>query len=359
MILRKINPDMNEKEYIDNVPNANQAFITHLVQNQNGNTSTFALKCPVEIHPYIRETKLQNFEKYIIGTFPPISYVLDNENIRDAGIDCVYTPNNSRESRPAVDYFHGNKGSMWDLLVGDNLFDFNANNDILRFEKKEAILAYLKDKRINYSDIIYSLKRKGYNAEDTSLKNIIIYDRLIEHISDNPHLNRILFNTSPTFSTEGFKTHANNVGGGVQGRINVNSKCSSFALFFRRCQDLGIRVEFKVETHNEALNLEWTEVNLANTAILNKWLKTKILFKAKISVPPGILNNEVEIIKEFFVITPFSPAARSKVEQNPIVNTWMNNNPGLNRNVFLTQIYQRFVRFNQEDKIFLMTLNHF
>lgn len=51
----------------------NDIFINELIQN-NGRLPPHS---PFEIHPYKSGFPLQEFEKYIIGTFPPISYVLD------------------------------------------------------------------------------------------------------------------------------------------------------------------------------------------------------------------------------------------------------------------------------------------
>lgn len=355
MILRKVNPNMNDQEYIDNIPTANKAVIDHILQKQIGASSTFPEDCPVEIHPYIGEVDLENFEKYIIGTFPPISYVLDLEEIVEAGITKI-----DSNVRPKIPYYHGNSIQMWKLFFNDDFFDFESNNDKIRIRKREEVLSFLKEKEINYSDIIFSAKRDAYNANDSGLRNVVVYIDLIKHILQNNNVNRLLFNTSTTFSSTGINIHQKNVKDGILGRININSNCNSFDLFFRACQDLGFKVEFKLEDSETNSILDWTEVSLKNTKLLSKFLKTKIVFKAKISVASenDYLNNSEAISKEFYVLTPFSPSlAARNLGSNPIVSNWLLNNPNLRRYDLLKLIYSKFITFNEDDKIFLTSLN--
>ena len=89
MILRKLNiPD--ENAYLNNIQEANNDLINHLL------AYNFVLpaETPVEIHPYIDTFELRDYDKYIIGTFPPISYLNDNQ---------IYN-NRLKTSRPNPSY---------------------------------------------------------------------------------------------------------------------------------------------------------------------------------------------------------------------------------------------------------------
>jgi hypothetical protein len=134
MILRKLNENLNEAEYLANIQKNREACIQYILAHQNGSTSSFPDECPEEINPYIGEVELQNYEKYVIGTFPPISYMLDNEKIKEAYISSIKKPVKGREKKPKVNYYHGNKGSMWDLLLGNEFFNFDSDNEYTRAE---------------------------------------------------------------------------------------------------------------------------------------------------------------------------------------------------------------------------------
>lgn len=344
MILRKINPNV-EAGYIENIPQMNEVFLNNLNQN-NG---VLPLETPVEIHPYLNEFELQDYDKYIIGTFPPISYVRDVLNI----------PNNigNIPNRPIIPFYHGNVCEMWKLMGINNLENIL---ELERIQAKNELINFLNISYINYCDIIYCTKRKNYTFYDKDLKNIVVNKELIKHIINNKNVNRLLFNTGSPFGSNGIKIHNNNVNDGVIGRINVKSAPNSFDLFFRACQDMGFKVEFKIDDFAGNIILDWTEVNIQNTNTLNHHLKTKIIFKAKITIPINneLLQNGNEIIKEFIIVTPFSPAAQGKTNNNPIVNNWRIANNMQNKQVLLRLIYSAFVNFNEENKQFLYSLNH-
>lgn len=348
MILRKINPNMDEADYIENIFVMNQVFLNDL----NENNGILPLETPVEIHPYLNEFELQNYDKYIIGTFPPISYcygLLNLLNLRQP-----FRPNRLIP-KPKIPFYHGNRASMWDALIPEDLLNmiFLPNN----LNAIQNLINFLNENLINYGDVIQKAKRKlenniKYSAKDENLFNIIVNKKLITHIILNKKLSRLLFNTSNTFGKNGIKI--------TNGIISIEQNLKSFDLFFRACQDLGFKVEFKIDDFAGNIILDWTEVNIQNTNTLNHHLKTKIIFKAKITVPINneLLQNGNEIIKEFIIVTPFSPAAQGSVNGNPIVNNWRVANNMQNRKVFLRLIYSAFVNFNEENKQFLYSLNH-
>lgn len=348
MILRKINPNLNEIEYLANLEANNEDFNHNLIAN-NG---ILPLETPVELHPYLEEFKLQDYDKYIIGTFPPISYCYSLLNLNSLRQPF---PPNRLISKPRIPFYHGNRGSMWDALIPEDLLNmiFLPNN----LNAKQSLINYLNENLINYSDVIKNTKRKlenniKYSAKDENLFNIIVNKELITHIILNKKASRFLFNTSNTFGSTGQII--------IDGLISVEKNLKSFDLFFRACQDLGFKIEFKIDDFDGNIILNWTEVNIQNTETLNHHLKTKMIFNAKITVPKNneLLENKNEIIKDFIIVTPFSPAAQGSVNNNPIVNNWRVANNMQERQVLLRLIYSAFVNFNEENKQFLYSLNH-
>ena len=158
----------------------------------------------------------------------------------------------------------------------------------------------------------------------------------------------------------GLSVHVNN-NVNPRGRINING-VGSFDLFLRGLQDLGAKVELALLTEVNQAIFDWIEVNAVNAVILKKLFKTKIIIKTRISISANntIIENTKLIQKEYFVITPFSPAAinRGSLKANPIVNNYLVHNPGETSAALLKLIYKAFVRFNYVDQEYLINLNH-
>ena len=356
MILRKINPNMHEIEYLNHIQVLNANFINDLIANN------FVLpnETPVELHPYLNEFRLQNYGKYIIGTFPPISYLCYNPNLLVNGMESLYKPNGAEILPPKISFFHGNRNSMWALLLEHNLHEIVFNNPD-RLAAKQSLIDYLTTNQVNYSDIIYSTKRTKYSHEDKYLKNIVLNNDLYKHILQNDHTDRLLFNTSSVFRKSGLSVYKNKRVNSIPGNINVNNG-GSFDLFFKGLQDLDAKIELgQVNDINQA-SFQWIEINRNNSKILKNIFKSQIIIKCRIRIEANnhiIQNNEL-IQREYFVVTPFSPAAvdRGTLKQNPILIFWLDQNENLAPKDLLTNIYQAFVQFNEDDKTFLINLNH-
>lgn len=356
MILRKTNPNLNENEYLNNIHISNNNFINDLIENN------FVLPndTPIEIHPYLAAYLMEMFNKYIIGNFPPISYLCDNPNLLINGMETLYKPNGAAILPPKIPFFHGNRNSMWALLLEHNLHEIVFNNPD-RLEAKQSLIDYLTINQVNYSDIIYSTKRTKYSHEDNVLKNIVINSDLYKHILQNDHTDRLLFNTSSVFRKSGLSVYKNKSANSIPGNINVNNG-GSFDLFFNGLQKLGAKIELgQVNNINQAA-FQWFEINRNNAQILNNIFKSKIIIKCRIRIEANnhIIQNNALIHREYFVVTPFSPAAvdRGTLKKNPILMNWLDQNENLTPKDLLTKIYQAFVRFNEGDKAFLMNLNH-
>lgn len=336
------------------IKNDNNTFLTSLISS-NGILPHTA---PFEIHPYKNELPLNLFEKYIIGTFPPISYTLDNKIIVNSNIDHLLQPNNSGRAiqKPRIPFYHGNLGSMWDfILTNDEIKELNVllNKVNGRNLAKEYLISFLRKCKINYADIIDSTQRSlnknsRYDSDDKNLYNIYINKALIKHILSNENAKFLLFNTSSIFGNVGIELDDNK-------KINVTKNTKSFDIFFRACQDLDLQIQIKVTSGNDKNTFEWVNISELNTS----QRKSKILFEVKISNHSDKNNLNLELPnfneKILTIITPFSPAAvnRGKTKLNAIVDNWICLNSGKNTNDFLKFAYHSF-RNNDIDPLYLL-----
>lgn len=327
-----------------NLPENNDHIANYILEH-NGQLPQQPL---FEKHPYSYNEFNLGYDKMIIGTFPPISYIYDNSLLVNNKF--------GQNKRPKIPFFHGNKpnGSMWKFLLFGNCFDeiLELNRDLRRKE----LIDELTFRFIRYEDIIKytrrELKNNNYTAEDTKLYNIIPNTRIINDIIKKKELNIILFNTSSTFSNK-IKINKDN-------KIDIESinNIKSFDLFIRTIQELNYKVEFKLENFENEIVQDWIEINYQNSIIIRNSFSYKIIFKVRIS------KNNINF-KEFYAITPFSPASRGKVNNNPIVANWLNQNVNMNHHDLLKEIYHSFSLFSNDNnefikyKEFLFSLNYY
>lgn len=312
----------------------NAAFIEALIAGRG----VLPPNPPFEIHPYLNEFPLQNYEKYIIGTFPPISYILDNQLISAHGINFLRQPPGAggrRINRPEIPFFHGNKGLMWDYLLNNDdpntelttLYNFLPLN---RIDARNYLIDFLHQNQINYSDIIYAAqrnknKKSRYDGTDENLNNICINSNLLSHILGSPKAKYLIFNSGSPFGT-GFTIHQNNNEHGILGQIMITNNRKSFDLFTRGCQEIGLKLEFRIN------NYEWVEVSdqQINIQLLHNFLQHKIIFQMRISKTDYTstqYSNLFHSAREFMIITPISPAGiRGAALANLCFINWANNN---------------------------------
>lgn len=305
------------------------------------NHSNLPLNPPVEFHPYLQHFPLMLFDKYIIGTFPPISYVCDLVNLNFMN----HPDGRFYFNRPRVPFFLGNLASMWQFLLDTE--QIGELNEILtqpenaRVAARQYLIQFLLNCQINYSDIIKRcqrlLKNGHYQAEDTSLTNICINHDLVSHIMHNNKIKMILFNTGSPFRREWMRVYQNNVLDGLPGQINIG-QVQAFDIFVRACQELGMFVEFRLRNV-----LPWTVLSLNNFRKLTQTFRTKIIFEIKLT------HDNIE--KAFTVITPPSPAAHGNVNENPVVVNGFQLLGLDNLHDLLTYIYQQF-KFGNEEALY-------
>jgi hypothetical protein len=322
------------------IDNAN--FLINLVQT----VGILGIHPCFELHPYKNSFPLQSFEKYIIGTFPPISYILDSPQINAAGITVLQQPvgvGGHLISLPWIPFFHGNHGNMWDFLLTDaemTALNVAMQGPNARTNGRNYLINLLIKNEINYSDIIDVTQRNRnqngrYDGKDINLNNICPNSELICHILSNTRVKYLLFNSSSIFSNSGVLMQANGI---------INEVARSFDLFVRECQALGLQIELQIQSGNPATFYRWTSVSTLH--FLQR--RTKLAFEMKIKNPngnKGICDGFAPgTEKVLTAITGPSPSAINQLGLigNIICDNWLLANPGQNRNDFIRWVYQSF-----------------
>ncbi|WP_418604167.1 hypothetical protein [Hwangdonia sp.] len=333
MVLRKIDNNINENDYLNNIENANTNFINNFIEND------FILphETPVEIHPYLEDVDIQSFKKYIIGTFPPMQYLRDTIEI----------PNNIGDVkvRPKIPYFHGQRCDMWQFFLTPaelnevGVFDSN-NDDNTRLNQKNFIIQLLNFSSINYSDIIRSTKRSEYDANDSSLYNIVPNLNLVVNILTNEKAEYLNFNTSTLFNNgNDFGFYHNNYG--INNIGDIQYKVQSYELFLKVLSNLGFTLEAKLNPNDN-----WIQIQIENEQYFIDNYKHKVFTKLRVSTKSLIVfeNEEFkDFSREFKIITGPSPSASANVSlgNNPIYNNWLAEQDNINNVEPLTHIFRK------------------
>ncbi|MBY0479198.1 MAG: hypothetical protein K2Q24_16235 [Chitinophagaceae bacterium] len=330
---------------------------------------------PFEIHPYLNEFPLQNYEKYIIGTFPPISYLRDHPNPLAPALAALTYPAGGAIPAPWIPFYHGNRGNMWEYILNapeyamlEAIVPNGVNPPINRVDAKNYLVNFLNTNEINYSDIILSAQREAYNANDKGLYNICVNKELICHVLGNDNVKAVMFNTGSTFRQIGLKLNQLNrrPQDGAPGTVYVSGdNTSSFDLFVRGCQEMNLKVEIRINA-GIAPNFGWTEISSVNAVFLNNNLSSKLVFEMKISETKSGDSECSEFSGEkiLTVLTPVSPAAvrRGMTKRNLVIQTWALHN-GIPANLithhtvisFLKYVY---VQFRNGNFTLLYQYNH-
>jgi hypothetical protein len=324
--------------------------IASLRIQKNTNSVCLPAEPGYEIHPYKQYSHLKNFHKYIIGTFPPISYLYDTAAFTQNEIGAICQPNWGRKiPRAQIPYYHGNKGLMFDYLLTEEEQDQIPEN---RLEARLYLINLLLDQQINYADIIDAVQRNTvedrYNGRDENLNNIIINQDLINHILANPCAETILFNTGSIYSVRGMQFENN-------GKVNVE-KCGALDLFLRALQELDLDVFIEISfLHNHVPFQPLHNLQFPTNA-------TKLIFDLTISKRENReyhnLPKEFNESKKLRCITPFSPAVARRsnlLAGNTIVQNYLRQHPKADTKKMLADIYQKFRHNTTQD---FYTLNN-
>lgn len=300
---------------------------------------------PFEKHPYLNlvDYQMQDFEKYIIGTMPPISYILDL--LANPAILNLIKPGGRNIPKSKTPFFHGNQDDLWNLLLTNAEFVvFNAI--INRNQRRTFLINKLIELHINYSDIIKKVQRESYDADDKGLNNICPNLCLIKHILNNKNSKYLMFDTSTAHYSTGIKVNQKFCQDGNPGEVNVNN-VQSFDLFLRTLQGLGFSLEIDFLNRLNWQNTQvWNQINSVNANFLNANFKTKVLTRLKIKNSKSfkICDNNFDALEQVFtIITGPSPIIKDRAKgKNIVFKNWLIANPAQEYNDFRQRIYQLF-----------------
>jgi hypothetical protein len=234
---------------------------------------------PFEKHPYLPENETISKSRVMIGTFPPYCYLrlkLGMETLKNGG---RIVPD------PFVNTFHGNKGSLWSFLIGENVFDNPDKNVIIN-----NIESWLSRHDVHYSDIIRYCQRKTYSSRDVDLINIHLNEALISEILEKDQVDRIYFTNASFFSNTGIQLERN-------GFINVRAR-DAFSLFVRGLQEHGYNIELSLPKENV-----WRDVVLCRNEIHKTW-KNKLWIRLRVT--------SERMTRTYEVVSSLSPAAANR-----------------------------------------------
>ena len=296
----------------------NENFLESINRLENTNSFKSEKVCSQEIHPYLsyRNDMIEKPKGYIIGTFPPASYlrslsISGNSSIgsRKFYVDGVEVP-----ALPLLNFYHGNRNSFWTFLEINPL-------------KIENILYFLKLHNWAYSDIIFSCSRTSIKSSgDQDLKNIIPNYDLINEIMENEVVKDLWFTSSGTYNTTGIDIYRDS-------KVRTNSG-QAYNLFLRTLQSLGYDISVRVDEDKT-----WISLDYDNRERLRKNFNHNVIHQLKID--NKVLN----------IFSGPSPSSNASItfSRNPIYNQWLNSQNIDNltpTNIFRKEIYALFLNRN-------------
>jgi len=338
-----------------------EQFAEELSNGVENGIATLPIHPGFEKHPYKGVLENSSASKYIIGTFPPISYLIDSLNAAGSQIQNLRQPTFPFQliSKPNIPFFHGNVNGLWGVLLPQNnlaeLIELQNHN---RLAAKNYLIHWLSDNNIFYDDIISFTQRKlgkigangnlGYTFEDVNLKNICPDLSLVQQLLNHSNLNVVCFTNGATFRS------GQNGGLGLYDQINrigmVKTKnADALSLFLRTCQDIGLQIEMRCLPH-----FNWTLLQLLNAV----QKRTKLIFELRITRTSactfeGLLDFNQ---KNFTAITPFSPAAHGNIEAHPIILSFRAIHGQIPIVQILNIIYEKF-RTNTYGELYQYNIN--
>ncbi len=339
------------------------AFKEQIIYGIQSGQAQLPINPGFEKHPYKGLLTNSDTPKYIIGTFPPISYLIDTLQAEGQVIEQLTQPTAPHQtiSKPQIPFFHGNVNALWSvLLTPAELGEMRGFLPTNRKVARQYLIDKLNTIGVYYDDVILATQRKlgglgephnnlGYTYEDVNLKNICPDIDLVQKVLNHQMLDVVCFTNGATFRS------GNN--GGLQFYTQVNRQgliktgnADALSLFLRTCQDLGLNIEMRCLPF-----FDWTPVHQL-TAVQKR---TKLIFELRISKTLKITIPALQSFqqKEFTAITPYSPAAHGTIETHPIVLALKQAiGMHLSANQLLSNIYTRF-RNNTYQELYQFNIN--
>lgn len=283
---------------------------------------------PPEKHPYSDLYPLNyNYSKFIIGTFPPISYMADIFT----GV-CFYS--GKKIAKPQSSFYHGNRQRLWKYLLSDE--EFSKLSTQIGEQRTGHLISFLRENKINYADIISYCQRLEYNSDDSNLYNIILNEQLLD-IFNNAKKSEVLFvfNTGSLFTKRGIKFYRD-------GRINPGTFVFDMFIYLLLKAGKEIYIQFQEQ--------DPIGIDASNKFVLSKYINIirfdLIINGCKVKVVAGLSPADGDgTLHENRIYQRY----RNIFHQNEVVS------PGQLKKDFKTYVYRTALL---EDEDLLFELNY-
>lgn len=349
--------ELQNDEILKNIEADCKLFKKEVISNISNGVSRLPNNPGFEKHPYKGLLDNSDASKYIVGTFPPISYLIDIMNSENCSVDRLQQPTTPFQilTRPEVPFFHGNISGLWKVLLPDEKYEeFKKQKSNNRDEAKKILIKWLKDSNIYYDDIIFYAQRKlgilmemnlGYTYEDKNLKNIYPDVSLVEKILMHTNLNVICFTNGATFGSGGLKLYSQINRRGIVRTGNSDA----LSLFLHTCQSVGLQIEMRCNPY-----FDWTKLEMLE----DEQKRTKLIFELRISRTESCVLDVLKSFdkKSITIMTPFSPAASRFLTSHPIILSFQEKHGTISSEKILKIIYNKF-RDNTYDELYEYNIN--
>jgi hypothetical protein len=273
---------------------------------------------PQEIHPYLNKYKDKMPSKptgMIIGTFPPASYLLSIFKKTNNDLKFIYINSNELKSSPLIDFYHGNKNSLWEFLgVNQSLSIIN-------------IIKFLNEKKWAYTDIVLSCSRKKItDTKDIDLQNVVPNFELIDYLNNTNTITHLWFTSSGAFNQKGIEIDK-------KGQVKISGG-QAYNIFLRTLQLLEYDIEVSID------NKHFFETSNQNKQILTTQFK---------NITCHYLKFKHKIFKVYTGPSP-SNGSNIPISRHPKFHEWINLNEKQNIQLptieFRKQLYKSFIDFD-------------
>lgn len=254
----------------------------------------------IEKHPYKGVLENVMADIYILGTFPPISYMVDivRQQVQGFNGTSLLQPGVGNVTWPQIPFYHGNVAGLWNVLLTEEDRD-QLQAVVGRQAKRAYLIDWLELNQIFYDDIVHYAQRRlhngGYTPKDTDLYNIRPDFDLVAKIMTKKSLRILSFVNGSTFRQNGFALN--------------NQNADPFTWFIHACRLSNIAVDMRCQGH-----FDWTPIGALNAAQRS----CKIVFDLRFTPDTNCTIDGFEEPRELQVMTPYSPAAFLGVGGNPI-----------------------------------------
>ena len=276
---------------------------------------------PQESHPYTahRKDMVKDPKLFIIGTFPPASYLLTQLNV-----DSIAMGAETVKSRPLIDFYHGNDGMLWRCLS-------------IPDATPKKCLDLLREHGAVYADIIASCTRERItDTADARLQDILLNQPLMNEVLDRADKPHLWFTSSGVFNSTGLQVHVNHTSSGMPGNVVIKLR-DPYSLFLRGLQDDGHHLAVRRDGKSE-----WIAVEADNRTALSG-LQHLTCHQLRVHIGP---DHRVQRVYTVYTGPSPSGAAALQMGKNPNYRTWSSKNPDAKTPTveFRSYLYAQFLQ---------------